>query len=308
MLCSLVRRSFDHYSVLGLHRSATQAQIRSAYLGLVRKHHPDSNCLAGSAKKFLKVQAAWEILRDPIARAELDHGGPGGTARSAGQPWAYQRAARNAPEPWPSRREHQACRETRARRNLADLVEGRLEGEAALRLNFERAAYVDDKVFESLAKDLPAGLESLALKFEGCGRISDEGLTLLAEGLAASRQLRSLTLDFTDCLRITNAGFSALAKKLPRHLRHLSLDVSYCRQIGDESIVVLAKHLPEGLVELRLGLLETSVSPAVAALADELPALRRWGTPARRSRARSAPVRLSTDPSSPCSSSRVRPP
>ena len=37
------RKITDSYEVLGLHRGATDADVRTAYLRLAKKHHPDKN-------------------------------------------------------------------------------------------------------------------------------------------------------------------------------------------------------------------------------------------------------------------------
>ena len=60
----------DHYTVLGVHRSASEEQIRKAYRDLAHKYHPNVN--PGdpeAAKRFVEVQAAFEVLNDPEKRA-----------------------------------------------------------------------------------------------------------------------------------------------------------------------------------------------------------------------------------------------
>ncbi len=55
----------DPYDVLGLERTADEAEIRRRYLELVREHPPDR-----SPERFAAVRAAYEQLRDPAARLE----------------------------------------------------------------------------------------------------------------------------------------------------------------------------------------------------------------------------------------------
>lgn len=64
----------DLYSVLGVSRSATKAEIKSAYHKLARKHHPDVNKdNAESAEKFKEISAAYDILGDADKRKKYDN-------------------------------------------------------------------------------------------------------------------------------------------------------------------------------------------------------------------------------------------
>lgn len=63
----------NHYTVLGLDRRCTEAQIKTAYRVLARQHHPDLN--PGSAAAVARTQAlnaAYEILSDPERRTAYD--------------------------------------------------------------------------------------------------------------------------------------------------------------------------------------------------------------------------------------------
>ena len=69
----------DYYHVLGVKRSATATEIKSAYRKLARKHHPDVN--RGSekaAREFALLSLAYHTLIDPQERAfhdqQLDQG------------------------------------------------------------------------------------------------------------------------------------------------------------------------------------------------------------------------------------------
>jgi curved DNA-binding protein CbpA len=55
----------DPYDVLGVERSADEAQIRRRYLELVRQHPPDRD-----PERFAAIRAAYEQLRDPVVRLE----------------------------------------------------------------------------------------------------------------------------------------------------------------------------------------------------------------------------------------------
>lgn len=63
----------DYYKVLGVNRSASASEIKSAYRKLARLRHPDVN--GGSeeaAKEFALLSKAYHILSDPQERAYYD--------------------------------------------------------------------------------------------------------------------------------------------------------------------------------------------------------------------------------------------
>jgi DnaJ-class molecular chaperone len=63
----------DPYNVLGLQRSATDEEIKSAYRRLARQHHPDlNNNSAASESKFKEISQAYEILGDREKKERFD--------------------------------------------------------------------------------------------------------------------------------------------------------------------------------------------------------------------------------------------
>ena len=77
----------DYYSVLGVPRTASQAEIQKAYRDLARKHHPDLNPDNKTAKKkFQRVQAAFDVLNDPEKRKKYDLYGSSFESAGAGDP------------------------------------------------------------------------------------------------------------------------------------------------------------------------------------------------------------------------------
>jgi DnaJ-class molecular chaperone len=65
----------DPYQVLGVNRSATEAEIKKAFRRLAKQHHPDRNKEDPKAKdKFAEVNAAYEILGDKDKRGKFDRG------------------------------------------------------------------------------------------------------------------------------------------------------------------------------------------------------------------------------------------
>lgn len=65
----------DPYQVLGVARTATAKEIKSAYRKLAKQHHPDQNPDDPKAKdKFAAANQAYEILGDEKARGAFDRG------------------------------------------------------------------------------------------------------------------------------------------------------------------------------------------------------------------------------------------
>ncbi|MCB2055654.1 MAG: J domain-containing protein [Geminicoccaceae bacterium] len=63
------------YKVLGLTRTADEAEVRRAYRKLAKKYHPDANPGDKAAEeRFKKISAAYKILKDKESRARYDRG------------------------------------------------------------------------------------------------------------------------------------------------------------------------------------------------------------------------------------------
>jgi molecular chaperone DnaJ len=66
----------DYYEVLGVDRSADDAQIKKAFRGLARQFHPDVNPDDPAAEaRFKELAEAYEVLSDADTRAAYDHYG-----------------------------------------------------------------------------------------------------------------------------------------------------------------------------------------------------------------------------------------
>ena len=77
----------DPYDILGVDRSATQDEIKSAFRRLASQHHPDKNPGDnGAHHRFKEINAAYQILSDPQKRAAFDRYGEAAAMSGAGQP------------------------------------------------------------------------------------------------------------------------------------------------------------------------------------------------------------------------------
>jgi curved DNA-binding protein CbpA len=62
----------NYYDLLQVAPEAGQTEIRSAYRQLSRQYHPDSNTPAASERLQQEINAAWDVLGSPLARAQYD--------------------------------------------------------------------------------------------------------------------------------------------------------------------------------------------------------------------------------------------
>jgi len=63
----------DYYKTLGVERNASEADIKSAYRRLARKHHPDVNPNNKEAEAtFKQINEAYQVLSDPDKRKKYD--------------------------------------------------------------------------------------------------------------------------------------------------------------------------------------------------------------------------------------------
>lgn len=65
----------DYYEVLGVSKSASEADIKKAYRSLAKKYHPDVNKEVDAPDKFKEVQEAYEVLSDGTKRSQYDQYG-----------------------------------------------------------------------------------------------------------------------------------------------------------------------------------------------------------------------------------------
>ncbi|MGD9641465.1 MAG: DnaJ C-terminal domain-containing protein [Elusimicrobiales bacterium] len=77
----------DYYSVLGVPKTAGEAEIKSAYRKLAMKHHPDRNQGNKTAEsKFKEINEAYEVLSDSQKRRLYDQYGKEGPSSQGYRP------------------------------------------------------------------------------------------------------------------------------------------------------------------------------------------------------------------------------
>src|SRR5580698_9188730 len=64
----------DPYDVLGVSKTASGAEIKSAFRKLAKKYHPDQSKEPKAKERFAEVGSAYEILGDDKKRKAFDRG------------------------------------------------------------------------------------------------------------------------------------------------------------------------------------------------------------------------------------------
>ena len=54
----------DYYSILGVDRNASEADLKKAYFKKAKEFHPDVNKAEGAKEKFSEINEAYEVLGD----------------------------------------------------------------------------------------------------------------------------------------------------------------------------------------------------------------------------------------------------
>src|SRR5256884_5987873 len=78
----------DYYEVLGVNRSSSEQDLKSAYRRLAHQYHPDKNRNDPQAEeKFKEAAEAYAVLSDAEQRKRYDRFGHAGVSSGAGASW-----------------------------------------------------------------------------------------------------------------------------------------------------------------------------------------------------------------------------
>lgn len=77
--------SQNYYDILGVSKTATDAEIKSAFRKLAKKYHPDINKEPGAEQKFKEIGEAYAVLSDPEKRKQYDQFGHEAYTQGAAQ-------------------------------------------------------------------------------------------------------------------------------------------------------------------------------------------------------------------------------
>ncbi len=88
----MAKEKRDYYEVLGISKTASKDEIKSAYRKLAKKYHPDVNHSPDAPEKFKEVQEAYDVLYDDSKRRQYDQFGfagfgEGSSTGGAGNPF-----------------------------------------------------------------------------------------------------------------------------------------------------------------------------------------------------------------------------
>jgi molecular chaperone DnaJ len=76
----------DYYEVLGVPRSASPEDLKSAFRRLARQYHPDVNNSSDAEERFKEINEAYAVLSDPDRRSAYDRFGHAGVRGPSGAP------------------------------------------------------------------------------------------------------------------------------------------------------------------------------------------------------------------------------
>ena len=278
--------SASPYEVLGVPAAASDEDLRRAYRRALRETHPDTG---GDPQRFIAVQAAWERVGSPDARARYDRGrAPVGeptswapssgrgerptstrpTARTFGHPGGWRRErylvllrewvglGEDIPDPYDPVLVRRAPREIR--HLLADALaeEATARSLATLGIGYtvwhDVATDTPDEKIDHVVLG-PTGLFAIQSEDFG-GPIGLRKGELTGEALAGERPMHELAARARTVARAARVRFTGLLLVLPdEHLETQAEALGFSR--GAEEVVlrasVLLTALRDGLPDVR---------------------------------------------------------
>lgn len=137
----------DYYEILGVARTATEAEIKAAWRDIARRSHPDQNADPATVERFKAAAEAWRVLGDADARRQYDRFGRLPDGASYGVP---------APRPTPVADAFRSAAHAARRAFRAERGENL---DIAVDLSFDDAARGTMRVLELPRNTAPAGEE-----------------------------------------------------------------------------------------------------------------------------------------------------
>lgn len=92
----------DPYAILGVPRSASPLQVARAHRRLAKRHHPDIHLDADAGERMRRINEAWQLLSNPLRRADYDRDHPDAGTPASGH-WAASRRPVRAASPTSTR-------------------------------------------------------------------------------------------------------------------------------------------------------------------------------------------------------------